>query len=771
MGAELMIEWLFKYPVSSWREASLGFDSSLPEPGLWVAVLVGLVLVAISLSRRSVSKGRRSLLFLLQGLIATIVLVMLWQPALRLDVAEQGENTVAWMVDTSGSMLTEDVLSSGNASGDSQNRLAAATSIVDAIASDDAAEFEAALYSQGETLVPVSSTEQLALLDTSATTNLADGLDELLGTVAQNALAAVVLISDGSDNSDTIDAQWWQRLSAAGVPVNTVGVGQLIPPSDIQLSDVNMAEQAAPNVQLTARLDINHSQGGSARVRVHSADDLIVAEDIELPSDTTTSVHEVSVPSGDAGIRQLRFEVLSNDGLADPDTINNSQPRVLQVSDSPKRILYVEGEPRWEFKFMRRALENHPSVELVSLLRTSPNKFYRQGVRDAGELAEGFPARREDLFSYDAVIIGSLEAAELNTKQQLALRDFVSVRGGSLLMLAGRHGLADGGWGRSVVAAALPVILDARLSAQTFERRRKKVMPTVSGYRTAWLALNDTPAANADAWEGLPEIADWQALGNVKPGAVTLLEHVEIENDSVQAQPLFVSQRYGKGQSLVLGTSGTWRWQMSLESSDQRHESFWRQVATMLVDGVVPRISAASGKGVYRDSKSATLSVNAYSATYEPLREASLPAQLTLPDGSTKTVELQADSQQIGRYQTRVDTTMDGPYTLNAMTPLGGESPQNTLVSAEHWWVRESGTAESFDNSLQQDFLQRVADASGGRYLPFSDADNLADVLSQNNAALKRNVSLPLWNMPFLFLCLFIAKATEWLLRLKWKRL
>jgi hypothetical protein len=196
-----------------------------------------------------------------------------------------------------------------------------------------------------------------------------------------------------------------------------------------------------------------------ARVRVSSAGELLAAEDILLPEGVQQSVHTLALASGESGIHQLEFSVeppQAADGARsqpDPTPANNRQPRVLQVADSPRRILYVEGEPRWEYKFLRRALDAHPGVSIVSLLRTSPNKFYRQGVQDAEELANGFPETRAQLFRYDAVIIGSFEAAELSTAQQSALRDFVSQRGGSLLMLGGRQGLADGGWGRAVTAA------------------------------------------------------------------------------------------------------------------------------------------------------------------------------------------------------------------------------------------------------------------------------------------------------------------------------
>ena len=767
-----MFEWLFNYPLSMWQEATLGFDRNLPLTLLGVAIVIACLLVGFSLIRRPLAPVRRFIVFALQSAIATVLLVALWQPVLQLEVAEQGENTVAWVVDASQSMQLEDVPLSRVSASDLQTRALAATGLVNRLAVGRDNKFDAALYSQGERLQPLQSIEQLSDVEASSITDLASGLDELLGTVSDSALAAVVVISDGSDNGGKIDAQWWQRLGSAGVPVHTIGMGRLSHPSDIELVDVEVPESAASNVQLGATLRVKHASSGDARVRVFSGRDLIAATDIQLPDGVAQSFHKITFPTGEEGIRQLRFEVNNDDNaLSDPITLNNVQPRVLRVQDRPHRVLYVEGEPRWEYKFLRRALDNHPSVEIVSLLRTSPNKFYRQGVRNGEELADGFPATREELFAYDALIIGSLEAAELNTAQQLAVRDFVSVRGGSLLMLAGRHGLADGGWGRSVVSAALPVVLDARLAASTFERTRAQALPTVAGLRTPWLSLGDSPESNVPAWQGLPLLADIQDVGAVKAGAQVLLERSNDVLGVPTRAPLLVTQRYGKGQSFVLGSSGTWRWQMGLDSEDQRHELFWRQLANALIDGVVPRISVIDTRPVYRDTQNTGLSVVAYDAEYQPLQQATLAGQLTLPDGTVNNVVLTADTRHPGRYQTRVQTDLDGPYTFTAMTPLGGESTQIGLSTVEHWWVKESGTAESFNSNQQQNFLERVSQATGGSYLPYSRADELVDVLAQENAALKREVSLPLWNMPFVFLLIFLAKAAEWLFRLSWKRL
>ena len=400
----------------------------------------------------------------------------------------------------------------------------------------------------------------------------------------------------------------------------------------------------------------------------------------------------------------------------------------------------------------------------MSLLRTSPNKFYRQGVRDANELADGFPTSREALFAYEAIIIGSLPAAELSAEQQAALRDFVNLRGGSLLMLAGRQGLADGGWARSGVAPALPVTLDARLNADTYRRERVRVLLTRQGERAPWLRLDEEDAADATAWRNLPMVADRQTLGAPKPGARVLLA-------SADGEPVLVAQRYGRGNSLVLGTGGTWRWQMGLPSDDESHERFWRALLGELVVSSQPRLALASDGPVVRDADSAEVVLDALGADFRPLSQPSLQASVTTPSGATRRVELVADAARAGRYVGSVPLDADGPWGIAVTTPPDGESPSMPPVSVERWLLRESGTAESFGARRQSDFLERVAASTGGSYRLLEDIGALPEALAADNAALTRAELLPLWNMPLFFLLLLLGKGGEWLLRLRWKRL
>ena len=775
-----MFERLFKEPLSVWREGELAFASGWSGAALLAAIALAALVIVVSLWRSPLSASRRTALGALQLLVAAVALTMLWRPALELERSRPGENALAWLIDSSASMRTAD------ADGRTRRDAAVAALLDGDLLADE--RFGDRLIAVGERPVELDALESVDdLPPDSARSGITTALDEVLTDVGDASLAAVVLVSDGADNVDGADALWWQRLAAAGVPVHTVGVGAETATGDVELAGVELPRTVPGGTTVRARLRIVHDAvgepgattsaageaeareagagAGTVRLRVSRGEALVFADDIALDAGASESVRYVSFAAGEPGLQRLDFRI-AREGDAPPETnlVNNAQSRILDVRDSPRRVLYVEGEPRWEYKFLRRALEGHAGVEIVSLLRTSPNKFYRQGVRDARELADGFPRGREALFAYDAVIIGSLPAAELDAAQQAALRDFVNVRGGSLLMLAGRRGLADGGWARSGVAPALPVTLEARIDAETFRRERARVLPSRQGLRAEWLRLDEDESASAAAWLALPEVADRQSLGRPKPGARVLLAD---ERD----EPVLVAQRYGRGSSFVLGTSGTWRWQMGMPSEDESHERFWRALVGELTSRSQPRLSIATGGAVVRDADATRVTVDALAADFTPLAAATLRAEITAPDGGQRALELLADPVRPGRFSAELPLDADGPWGVALTTPPDGESPVAPPASAERWLVRESGTAESFGARQQRDFLERVAASSGGRYLALADIDELPEALESENAALKRVEVLPLWNLPALFLLLLAGKGGEWLLRLRWKRL
>ncbi len=184
----------------------------------------------------------------------------------------------------------------------------------------------------------------------------------------------------------------------------------------------------------------------------------------------------------------------------------------MDVDGNKPRVLYVEGEPRWEFKFIRRAIDEDRSLKLASILRTTQNKIYRQGVESENELAQGFPTKPEELFAFQGLIIGSVEANWFTNAQQDLIKEFADRRGGGVLFLGGRFGLSDGGYNQPPFTEMLPVELPS--SRNTYHAQSAATVELTPAGRDSLLTrLMDNPDANFERWKKLPYLMNWQDPG------------------------------------------------------------------------------------------------------------------------------------------------------------------------------------------------------------------------------------------------------------------
>ena len=748
-----MFELLFKYSRTTFEQGDFLFASGWP---LWLLVVVSLAAtigIGYSLLQRrdSLSLVRLIALAGLQTAMVTLVLVLLWQPALSSDTLRAEDNIVALLLDTSASM------SYGEA-GESRLQQAVAA-LNDGVLEDLSATLETRLYAFSKDSITIDSLEQVP--PPGAATHLGDAVLGVLREARTSALGAVVLISDGADNSNELDTARLAEIAGFGVPVYTVGVGRETIPEDVELESVIMTTQVTAGSRVSAQVSIRHARPGTVRLKVYDGDAILSSEELTLPDRDGVTTHWVDFDVGDVGVKDLRFVLDAIPG--ERNTVNNVQSRVIEVPAERRHILYIEGEPRWEYKFIRRAVEENSPIRLASLLRTTPNKFYRQGIDDPTELENGFPEDRETLFNYDALIIGSFEAAALTSEQLDNISAFVSERGGSLLMLAGLRGLADGGWGNSVVADVLPAHLPD-IDATTFLRLPAKVSLTPAGEDSLLTRLDSDRDANIALWEEMPDIADYQYLDGLKPGAETLLE-VDIQGTN---HPLLVHQRYGRGHAFILATGGTWRWQMQLPSEDQRHETFWRQMLRALVSSSPRPVVLSAERLFYADDTEITLRAEVKNKEYLPVANAAVSVSVTTDvGGPAQVIEMQAIPGEFGMYAATIQADRTGMYRFEVEARLGEESLGEARLAVR----RADGIVEHFQIQQNRSLLENLAKMTGGRYFSLDNLDALPETIQFSDAGILETKVLDLWNMPIVFLLLLLLKTGEWLLRLFWGRL
>ena len=457
---EGIFEFLFKYRPLLFREGDFTFGSPWPAMvvlGLVAALSIPAVLTYTAARGDTRPVDRAVMATLRLGVIALLVFI-LFQPILVLTSVVPQRNFVGILIDDSQSMQITD------------SQGAPRSDFVRLTFGAEGSELLSKLSDRFALRFFRFSRESNRLGDVSELTY--EGTGTRLGSAmvrAQEELAGVplsglVVISDGADNSGETLSESLLPLQAADIPVYTIGLGEETLSPDVQVNRVEVPRTVLLGTSLVVDVIVSH-RGYSGRTIPLVVEDgrvLMATEDVTLEGDGEPVVARVRLEVSESGPRLLHFRVPIQDG--ERVARNNVREVLVDVVDESEKVLYFEGEPRWEVKFVRRAVSDDENLQVVVLQRTAESKFLRLDVDDAEELAAGFPKTREELFRYRALILGSVEASFFTHDQLNLIADFVSQRGGGLLLLGGRNSFREGGYEGTPVAEALPVFLDDELS-------------------------------------------------------------------------------------------------------------------------------------------------------------------------------------------------------------------------------------------------------------------------------------------------------------------
>ena len=753
---ETIFEFLFKYRLLLFQEGEFTFSS--PWPVLFVlggvAVIAVPALLTYGAARGDSRRRDRAVMAGLRlGLVAILVFI-LFRPTLILTSVVPQRNFVGILIDDSQSMRITDQ---------------------DGVTRSDFVQ--STFGSEGSELLTALS-EKFTLRyfrfsrDASRLNDMADlsysGTATDLGNVmvrAQEELAGVpisglVVISDGADNTGEVLAESLLPLQAANVPVYTVGLGEEELSPDVQISRVEMPRTVLVGTSLVVDVIVSHRgySGRTVQLVVEDTGQLLASEDVTFARDGEPVVTRVRIEAQDAGPRLLRFRVPAQEG--ERVTENNVRDVLANVVNNAEKILYFEGEPRWEVKFLRRAVSEDENLQVVVLQRTAESKFLRLDVDDAEELAAGFPKTREELFRYRALILGSVEASFFTHDQLDMISDFVSRRGGGLLFLGGRNAFAEGGYQGTRLAEVLPVFLDDELSTGAgpyFDELF--ITPTRAGLTHPATQLGaDNSEAVIERWEALPAVTTLNPITRLKPGATRLLSGGP-ERDR-ERQVVLAFHRYGRGKVIVLPIQDSWIWQMhaDIPFEDQTHETFWRQLLRWLLDGVPDQVGAQSERGVVEPGQPVNLTIEVRDSAYAEVNNANVVAVVHDPSGDSITVPLDWDVEQDGHYDGGFPTTAPGLYEVFVRAMRGAD----TVGTAVTYVDVAPSTDEYFDASMRGTTLRRVADQTGGLFYTPESVANLPEDISLTGAGVTLTEERDLWDMPILLLLVLGLMGGEW---------
>ncbi len=753
--AESVFEFLFKYRPVVFDKGRFVFAASRPAM-LVAAILAALAVLAVvaTIRRAQGHAGPRARLTLLglRAAMVALLLVCLLQPTLLVTTAIPQRNVVGVLVDDSRSMTIAD---EGAATRADQVRQLLGTDA--ALPTALGEKFQLRWFKFSRRSERTRGPAQLGF--SGDRSDLSAALDGVRRDLAALPLAGVVLVTDGADNADSAITATLLSLTAAGIPVYTVGVGRERFARDLELTRVAAPRTALRGSSILLEALVQQQGGGadSAEIVVEDGGRILAARKFALPGDGQAATVRVPVPMEAAGARQLAVRL---PGLAgEAVTRNNARDVTVAVRDREERVLYFEGEPRFEFAFLRRAVAADTNLRVVGLQRTAEGKFLRLGVDDSLDLVAGFPRTREELFRYRAIIMGSVEASAFTADQLRMITEFVGRRGGGLLLLGGRRAFAEGAYRDTPLEEVSPLRLDQAPDTSFF--REVAVSVTAAGRDHPVTQLSTAPRGAPRVWDSLPPLTSVNRLGALKPGATALLMGRDTSGRGDQVVLAF--QRYGRGRVAALPVQDTWLWQMHADIAvdDLKYERFWRQLLRWLTDDTPDRVDVAALVDEVGPGEPVTLEAEVRDRLWQAVNDADVTARITSPNGDVSDLPLDWMVGQDGRYRATFTPREAGAYQVET----SARTSQDTLA-AEPAFVRAGEVQREFFGAGQRaPLLRRIAEETGGRYYTMETVSALPRDIVYTERGITTTEQLDLWDMPIVFFLLAGLLAGEWGLR------
>jgi len=757
------VEFLLKYRPAAFERGGLSLDPLIPIWAVIVMAAGAIVLTGWTIARpgRNVGVGTRVTLGSLRFGTVALLALCLCRPVLVVAESMAQRNVVAVLVDDSRSMRIADVNGAPRAATIRTLVGSADSSLMRSLA----ARYQVRVY-RTSAAGRVSSVAALGF--NGSRTRLLGAITRVEDELAGTPLSGVVVLTDGAENGGGSEgapsvSDQLATLRARGVPVYLVGIGSSRFAKDIEIADLGGPRHAMRNATVLLDVMITHRGFGGASLPlvVEDSGRIVASTTVLLQRDAEATTVRLRVPTPEAGARLLTVRVPVQPGELIAE--NNMRRALLTVRDRREKVLYLEGEPRPEVKFARRAVDGDQQLQLVTLLRSAKDKYLRLGVSDSLELVNGFPTSRAQLFSYRAIVLGSIEASFFTGDQLKMINDFVAERGGGLLLLGGRQSFAEGGYVGTPLADLAPV--DMEVSTRSEEERLVAVtaVPTADGVRHPVLQMAGSDSLVALRWRTLPPLTTVNLLSRAKPGASVLL--VGREGEGRLTRPLLVAQRYGRGRVLALGAQDDWLWQMhaDIAVNDSTHELLWRQMLRWLVNDVPDRVEAVMDESSAPGDALPVRSIVRDSG-YLRRNGATVTATVTGPGGAMQDLAFDWAVDRDGEYSASFVPAADGVHEVSVRAIVGTD----TSLSLPEY-VRVAEPVDEYFGAERRDLLlEQLSRETGGRTYTPQRADEIVRDLNYSTSGATTVKRLDLWDAPLVLLLLLLFLGGEWVLRRRW---
>lgn len=638
-----------------------------------------------------------------------------------------------------------------------------------------AAECKMRYYSFGDKLEPVetgSTNSTVSMAPTAKTTRGGEAIEEAVARDSGQSIAGVVVLTDGAFNEGNDPLGVARRMKEQGVPLFMVGFG-LEAPQDVGLRSLIVQNVIFPKDKLTARVQVfaRGYPGAAAEVRLLLDNAELAKVPVELSDEPRFIEIPFQVPDEKGGLAKLAVTVTALPG--EISTANNRIEQVVKIVNQKIKVLYVEGKPRWEYRYLRVVLLRDQRLDVKFLMTQGDEDL----ARSSPQYLARYPDKPEEAFGFDLVILGDVPSWYFNQGQLERMVQLVRERGGSILMLAGdRYAPA------SYVDTAIAEILPVRITQDyTPVPATASPVSTVEG-RRSFASLEGTEEANNSLWSLVRPIYQVPRLEGAKAAANIMVQLAGVTAGKSEPYPLVSWHYAGTGKTMFIGTDQLWR--LRFMRGDRYHAQFWGQTIQFLalsrLLGENKRIRVETDRNVLRAGERLQVFANVLDDSFKPSKAEQYTVRVDrmVGDGQaagasnkTETAGLVAEAMTVklspvagtpGLYQGACAIKQEGKYLVRA--PAEDEKSANSvelLVAASN--------REQQEPAMQGEVLRKMAELSGGRYIPVREWPTLPGLIQGQDRTVLDQKDKDLWDIwPFYVLFIVLAGA-EWFLRRRYR--
>ena len=567
--------------------------------------------------------------------------------------------------------------------------------------------------------------------------------------------AGIVLLSDGIDNAKSQRSEVvLQNLGVRGIPVYTVPIG-LTDPDDVSIRNIVMQEVAYSGDKVPVRVQIQSKgyERRTARLAVLLNDRRVSSRIVRFDGGLQFEEVDFRVDVYEKGAAQI--DVIIEPFDDEISTVNNRVSRSVRIVNEKVNVLYIEGNARWEYRYLRAILKRDPRINATFIA----SNVGPEVARNSPEHIERFPDDREDAFQYDLVILGDVDASFFTDDELRLLEELIRDRGASLLMLCGPM-YSPGSYTGTPVQAMLPVRFDTEAG---WEKIAESVYPVLTreGRSSLVMTLENEVELNDRIWSRMAPMDQLPPLLSAKPGA-TVLAVLSDSTARDQSYPLVAWQRYGTGKCMSIASDRLWR--LRYRTGDKYHWRVWSQCIQFMtlsrLMGEHKRIRLETDRSVYAVDGQCRLYAHVLDDSFDPVVQPVFEVYVSSIDGgqAKQLVSLRPDKSQPGLYEGYFAPPDPGRYRLEA-----NENDQR-ISSTTEFQVTDV-RQELIDTDMRLAHLQRIANLTGGASLGIRELSKLSSLVNDRLITTKVRSERPLWDNSLVALLLVALLGAEWILR------